>query len=836
MMNAEKRLSSVAAGQEKDSDAIRERFFATGDASSVLAGRSEMVDRAVITAWHDHLAPVYPEGMTVLAVGGYGRKELFPHSDVDLLLLVEQAPAGPARAALSAFLRTLWDGRLRLSQSVRTVKECCELHDRNIELNISLLDQRYLAGDVDLYERLTTRLPKFLHGQRQQLIRELCQLTRPRHGKYQNTIYHLEPNIKEAPGGLRDLHLLWWLNKLRHDAASPGEWRDGLDSSRAFLSAVRCFLHYRAGRDDNGLSFEAQEELSRTALAPHGDPATSMREYFLYARAVHRAAIRAMEDSEGQTSSLLRGFRQWRSRLSNAEFTVANEQLFFKSPRSVAYDPELAIRLFQFVARHGLSLARETERRIAEHLPLIERHFAQQKPHWAALLDLLRLPRTYQALLAMNETGVLRAVFPEWNRVECLVVRDFYHRYTVDEHTLLAIKSIEDLRKDPEPARRRFANLLEELDDPGVLNLALLLHDIGMGAGGGKHVEKSLELADGAMERIQLPVRKRMLVRFLIERHLDLSVAMTQRDLNDPATARRLADDVGAVERLKHLALLTYADVSAVNPGAMSPWRLEQLWRVYVTAHNELTRELDTDRIHDLAGESDERRQFLEGFPVRYLRTHTDAEIEGHLKLERESRGPGVAVQIQKDGNLYGLAIVARDRPGLLASVAGTLASFGLNIVKAEAFANSEGVVLDTFTFADPTRNLDLNPPEVDRLALTLKRVALRKLKARELLQSRPSPAPPSRDSQIEPRVSFNNEASEATTLIELTAQDRPGLLHAVATALSDAGCNIEVVLLDTEAHKAIDVFYVTRDGRKLAPAETEPLRQALLNAAKPPG
>ncbi len=815
-------------------ESIRRRFLATGEASAVLAGRSELTDRLAAAAWHGFLAPAWPRGMALLAVGGYGRRELFPYSDVDLLFLVERPPDGPRKEALSEFLRTMWDSGVRLSHSVHSPKECLEINHHNIELSVSLLDQRFLCGDRDLYQRLIDRLPRFLQSQRPALIRRLGQLVRARHAKYQNTVCHLEPNVKETPGGLRDLHVLWWLNKLRQDPIVASEWLDGLHPARSFLARVRCFLHYRAGRDDNILSFEAQEEFADLPFAPSADPGECMREYFLHARAVHRSTLRAMDASEGAHSSLLKSFRDWRSRLSNIEFTVSRERVFLRSPAAIAYDPELVIRLFQFVARHGLRLALETERRIADYLPAIETYFAGQKAHWVALFDLLALPHASLALTAMHETGVLQAVFPEWRRLDCLVIRDFYHRYTVDEHSLLAIRCLEDLARTSDPARRLFADLLSEIDEPAALRFALLFHDAGKGHGESPHTQRSVALAEQAMERIQLPLQKRSLIRFLIEQHLELSAAMTSRDLDDPAVARMLADTVGTLEHLKCLTLLTYADVCAVNPTAMSPWRLEQLWRTYLVAYNQLTRELETDRIHPAPGDSPELAAFLEGLPVRYLRTHSRQEIEAHLELERQSRAAGVALAIERRNGIYHLTIVAKDRPYLLASLAGALAGFGLNILKAEAFANAQGTILDTFSFEDPNRNLELNPSEIERLTLTLQRVTLGKLKVGQLLKTRPAPPPPTQRSRIEPAVSFNHSASETATLIEIVAEDRPGLLHDLTRAISEAGCNIEVVLVDTEAHKAIDVFYVTLNGRKLTPVESDPLGKALLAAARP--
>jgi [protein-PII] uridylyltransferase len=283
------------------------------------------------------------------------------------------------------------------------------------------------------------------------------------------------------------------------------------------------------------------------------------------------------------------------------------------------------------------------------------------------------------------------------------------------------------------------------------------------------------------------------------------------------------------VEQLKALTLLTYADVSAVHPGAMTPWRLEQLWSAYMCTHRELTRELVTDRIQ---AKPSELPDVLDGFPTRYLLTHLEPEVQAHVRLLERSEETGAAVEIEKRGSVYVLAAVAKDRPYLFASIAGALASFGLNIVKAEAFNNRRGDVLDTFSFEDPGRNLELNASEVDRLRLTLERVLLGRIEVKELLRGRPHSPPPSKKSVIKPSVVFDGEASETATLIEIVAQDRPGLLYDLASTISKSRCNIEVVLIDTEAHKAIDVFYITRDGRKLTTAEELELQSELLRAA----
>jgi [protein-PII] uridylyltransferase len=400
----------------------------------------------------------------------------------------------------------------------------------------------------------------------------------------------------------------------------------------------------------------------------------------------------------------------------------------------------------------------------------------------------------------------------------------------VDEHTLVTIEKLADVAGTQDPSRRPFAEILSEIENLALLRFALLFHDSGKGFNTGDHSRRSVELARQAMQRLQMPAEDQAAVEFLIEHHLDLSAVMNSRDLYDPATARMLAGRIGTVEQLKLLVVLTYADISAVHPGAMTPWRLEQLARTYRIAHQELLRELKTDRIQEAPEGLGELEPFIRGLPVRYLHTHTAAEIRAHSQLKEMSRPTGVAVQIDRQRGVYRLTIVARDTPFLFASLSGAISSFGLDIVKAEAFSNAKGLILDTFVFADPLRTLDLNPPEVQRLQQTIEQVALGKVDIERLLVGRPLP-PKHKRPKIKPRVYFDSQACETATLAEIIAEDRPGLLYSLASTFSSAGCNIDVVLIDTEGHKAIDVFYVAADGKKLTPELTELLEKRLLEA-----
>ncbi|MEO8593078.1 MAG: hypothetical protein ABI759_07145 [Candidatus Solibacter sp.] len=818
----------TVANQPSDSPArIREHFLATGDALTALAERTAEVDSIVIEAAARLLFPPLGTNVAILAVGGYGRRQLFPYSDIDLLILFpSDRHITGAKEPIAIFLRHLWDAGLRMSHSVRTPDECAEVHDSNTELNISLLDQRFLAGDRTLYAGLADRLPKFIHANRNALIRNLAQLSRERHAKFAGTFYHLEPNVKDTPGGLRDFQLVCWLGQLRDGTADPSsELRDAYH----FLARLRCYLHIQTGRDNNLLSFDAQDGLAEHWRLPGA--AQWMREYYRHSRNIYRAAIRSVEAGEVQVSSLFAQFRDYRSRISNVDFSVHRERVHFREPQRLDVEPELALRLFEFVARHGFRLSSEAELRIGARLPRLKEYFADPLPIWPALSTIMALPHAPLALRAMHDTSMLTAIFPEFAEIECLVIRDFFHRYTVDEHTLVTIQNLWALHNTSEPAYRPFRDLLAEIKEPSPLVFALLFHDAGKGSPEEGHVDASLRLIEEPMNRIQMPWPHREMVAFLIGRHLDLSTAMFSRDMDDPQTIIDVAHQMGTVERLKALTLVTYADISAVNPTTMTPWRAEQLWQLYLKVYNELTRELESERIDAVPTGSPERIAFLQGFPTRYLRTHSETEIDGHMALEEKSQKRGLAVETLKRDSAWQLTLVAHDRPGLFADVAGTLSCFGMNILKAEAYSNLRHLVLDTFTFADPGRTLDLNPSEIERLNATVERVVSGRTDVRDLLRNRPKPVLPSRKAGFAPRVSVDAEASASATLIEIVAEDRPGLLYDLATAITSNGGNIEVVMIDTQAHKAIDVFYVTSEGHKLEP-ETQMMIRAAVEGA----
>jgi [protein-PII] uridylyltransferase len=840
------------------SEHIRQRFHANWDGVAVVRARSALVDEVGLQLYRSFISPhrTGPEGFCLAAIGGFGRRALFPHSDVDILFLCQDAPTERVhRDAVAQLCREMWDLRLRLSPTTRTLAECNQLHRDNLEFNISLLDCRYLAGDQGLLTRLRDQaIPQLVAREFQALTHNLAELARRRHTKYGHTIFHLEPNVKESPGGLRDYNLACWLT-LISELESRRAWpasedllpparRKQIHCAFEFLAAVRCFLHYHLGRDDNVLSYEHQAEAASAGVGSVNggiDPADWMRTYFRHARSISGLTVERLDEVSSARSSLYRTYQQWRSRLSNREFMVSRGRIFVRQPAELE-TPGAILRLFELSARHGLGLSPDTERRVAGALPSVRR----QVPGfglWASLREILRLPHAADALRSMHRLGVLTLLFPEFQCIDALVVRDYYHRYTVDEHSFMCIENVHNLRRPDGDLQRRFGEILAATEQPELLFLALLFHDVGKGMAADSHVQGSLQALDGILQRMALNPDTCHSVRFLVANHLEMSLTLARRDIFDPETIRAFAETVGTFERLKMLCLMTYADIKAVNPDALTPWRAEMLWQLYAATTNYLTHSIDHQRLmaepvgvsesmgslpgaappHELAG-------FLSGLPKRYLLSHSQQEIAQHCNMARNLDGGQIQLRLEKRSHAYMLTVVTTDRSFLFATIAGTLAAWGMNIVKAEAFCNQAAIVVDCFHFTDSFHSFDLNPSEMERFKRRLSDVICGELSLRSLLEGR------LRAGAVRPikvtvptQVSFDNTCSSHSTLLELITQDRPGLLYQVASTLSELGCNIEVALIDTEGQRAVDVFYVTANGAKLDHQQQGELRQALL-------
>jgi [protein-PII] uridylyltransferase len=847
-------LIALRSFYRQESEKLRRDFVADGLGLNSLSDRTRLVDRLALTLWEQQLPSQPSQGVALVAVGGYGRSELFPHSDIDLLFLAEDEVARERiKDPVSGICQQMWDCGLRVSPTTRTLAECSRFNQENLEFTLSLLDCRLLGGDSELFARLhQTKLPELVARESDALLQTLLEMTEARHQRYGNTIFHLEPNLKDGPGGLRDCHVSQWMGMiLALTSGGRGEdfsrkvsdARGAVPAAMQFLASARCYLHYVHGRDDNNIHWLAQEELALRGIGTgigSVSAAEWMRLYFGHAKAVHRSNLQLLSQVACARSSLYRSFQHWRSRISNAEFSVIDNRVYFQQA-SDAREAASVLQLFVFVAKHGVVLSAEAEKRISEAHQRLAATMPQGQGLWQYLKAIVVLPYAADALRAMHSLNLLTHALPEFEAINLLVLRDLYHRYTVDEHTLLAIEVLHHLHTTDDEVLRPFAELLSEIEYPEVLFLALLLHDTGKGLEGSNHVYSSLQFTQTAVGRLQLSKDDAAAVCFLVASHLEMSSTLRRRDIYDPATIAELAEKVATPERLKMLALLTLADIKAVNPDALTPWKAENLWRLYAATANHFDRSADSVRadaessqqvVESIVALQPLRRAevvaFLNGLPQRYVLSHPSEQVIQHFRMATRLAVEPIQVQLLPHSGQYELTVVTTDREGLFRMLAGTLYAWGMDITKAAAFSNHAGVVVDSFYFKDRFRTLELNPSERVRFQRSIADILTGQAELQRLLESRLRADQQPVKLTVETRIRHDNECSGRNSLLEIVTQDRPGLLHNISSRLSEEGCSIEVALIDTEGPLAHDVFYLTRNGQKLGPEQMRDLEWML--------
>jgi [protein-PII] uridylyltransferase len=757
----------------------------------------------------------------IVALGGYGRRQLCLHSDVDVLLLFD-GPIGPAEEGrVRAILHPLWDGHFSVGHQIRQVDDFAELEIDNPEFLLALLDARAVAGDSTLLDRIAARVRT--PAARARILDALGRLIDERHARFNDTFYQLEPDVKDAPGALRDLWAARTIAALTDPALidrGPTD-RLRLDEAEEFLLRLRSILHVEHRRNTNVLSHEVQEQAARRMGyegAPRQQVERLMGDYFRHARAVSRS---------------LQSVRQTAPVPVAANLVQSRDGIRFVDVEWALAHPESWLSLFQAAIDTGAPVADEALTSIHQRVERCRpEEFFPNSADQAALLAFLK-PRAglYARLSEMHDCGLLGRMFPEFQAIFCRVVRDFYHKYTVDEHTLLTIRNLERLATGSVKGRERFGGLLADLRDPELLVLSLLFHDVGKWRDD-DHVEESVRMAIEMTRRLRLPDDSVALVEFLIRHHTKMSLVAFRRDTEDPEIVRQLADLVGTEERLKMLCLLTLVDVEAVNPETLSPWREELLWRLYVDTYNHLTLQYGDERIERresglralVAGHPDdvteaEITRFAEGLPRRYLQLFRHEAIYRHVRLSRDIRPDDVHADLERKESLWELTVVTLDKPFLFSNISGTLSSFGMDITRGHAMTNPNGLVLDVFQFADQERFLELNATGKEQFLTVLAAVISGRTDVTERLRARETSVLYRRRAGVTgtpPVIHADNLSSRRYTIVDIVANNALGLLHRVSRVISRHGCDVDLVLISTEGQKAIDVFHITKMGAKL--------------------
>ncbi len=457
----------------------------------------------------------------------------------------------------------------------------------------------------------------------------------------------------------------------------------------------------------------------------------------------------------------------------------------------------MLLRLFHFMAHHGLKLSATTEHRIEQELPALAVTPPRGAELWLYLQETLLQPHAAEALRAMHSLRLLTLLLPELKPIDSLVVRDFYHRFTVDEHSILAIESLHRLNA---VANRNGINGMRSCWASWKIRNCFISHCCcttrGKECRAAITWRRAWRLPARCLDRLDVEAEERAVVLFLIGNHLEMS-AQLRRDIFNPETVAAFAEKVGTPERLKMLCLLTYADIKAVNPEALTPWKAENVWQLYIGAANYLNRSAD-QRVHDANGEKLARlrslapvmgakfKEFVEGFPQRYLRVHSAEEVMRHMEMAEEFGHDPVQVDLKRGRHWYELTLVTKDRASLFATLTGVLAAWGMNIVKAHAFSNQAGTVVDTLYFTDRFRTLELNLSEWERFKQSIAAVLAGEADLDKMLRDRQRGEKSARVKVVvETRIDFDDECSSTSTLLQVIAQDRPRLLHRISSCLS---------------------------------------------------
>ena len=785
----------------------------------------------------------------LVALGGYGRRQLCLGSDIDILIVFGSPIAAAEERLVSALLHPLWDLGLDVGQQVRQIDELERAETDNPGFLVAVADARLLTGDAKIFEHFTRHVKGPGSLWRQPTIEALCSLIDERYRRFNSTIYQLEPDVKEAPGALRDVAAIRTLASLAKANASPitpvpsGRLDDALDEAEEFLLRIRSILHLDSGRNLNALSHEHQETIAERFGSPGaeagGQVEALMSAYFHHARIVMRSLAAAIDEANPQP-------RPSRPLKISTNIERCHQRINFIDNVRASLQPHTWLEVFQAAINEGCSVSPET-------LALMERHgdrytaeaFLPGPAERDQLLHFLTpRPGLYERLSEMHENGLLGRIFPEFRKIYCRVIRDFYHKYTVDEHTLLTIRNLSDLANPEANARRRFANVMAELEQPELIVLALLFHDVGKWTNK-NHSEESVRMVGGPLRRLRVGPESIKAVEFLIRHHLQMSQTAFRRDTGDLEVTRQFARLVGTEDRLKMLCLLTLADVQAVSPGTLTPWKEELLWRLYVDTYNHLTlgygdeliatsqssvAALRTNRPSELSEQ--EITDFLEGLPQRYLRLVDHHDVYRHIRLSRNLESDEVRLSLVKQNDVWELSVVTKDRPRIFSNICGVLSYFGMDILRGQAMSNRQRVVLDLFRFVDADDFLALNQSGRPDLTGLLQDVVTGAVDLPSMLKGREAAARSQRNKiRVRSVVHFDHHYSDRYTVLEVGAANQWGLLYRISRVISEHNCDIELVLISTEGDRATDVFHLTRSGKKLAPSLEQNLRDDLAQA-----
>ncbi|WP_230983232.1 [protein-PII] uridylyltransferase [Inquilinus limosus] len=788
--------------------------------------------------------PTVGERFAVAAVGGYGRGELAPFSDIDLLFLLPYKRNPRVEQVVEYMLYLLWDLGLKVGHSVRSVDDSLRLARSDTTICTSLMETRLLWGEPSLYDTLRRRFVEEVAAGTGAAFTEAKLAERDaRHRRMGDSRYVLEPNVKEGKGGLRDLQTLFWIGKYLYQVDDV----DGLVAkgvltteearrfrrSESFLLAVRCHLHYLTGRAEDRLTFDLQPELAR--VAGYTDHAGAkgverlMKHYFLVAKEVGnltRIFCAALEAESQRRPKRGLAFLGFAAPLVDG-LPLDGDRVSLAGEKQIREHPVDIIRLFRVAQARDLDIHPAALKLITRNIDLIAglRDDPEANRIFLEILTAEQDPEI--PLRRMNEAGVLGRFVPDFGRVVAQMQYDMYHTYTVDEHTLFALGILHKIETGEAAETLPLATqVMRKTGSRRALYVALLCHDIAKGRGG-DHSILGARVVRKLGPRFGLTPEETETAQWLVRWHLLLSDTAFKRDIEDEKTVQDFAAAVESPERLRLLLMLTAADISAVGPGRWTAWKATLMAELYHRADERLSGADEAVGVeHRVDQAKDLLRQALADWPPAaveaylgkasraYWLAFDGATQARHARLVRaaEAEGEPLAIDIQVDQKrtVAELTIHTADHPGLFSRLAGAIAVSGGTIVEAKIFTFADGMALDTFLVQDAVEGGAFDAPEkLARVKVSIERSLSGEMKMSAELERRHRSYPRLHSVSIAPRVLVDNEASRTHTVIELNGRDRPGLLHAMGRALTGLGLQISSAKISTFGARAVDVFYV---------------------------
>ncbi len=847
-------LGIFKAAHQHGWDEVKRRFEA-GKLTGPEATRAHalLMDQLIRTV-HDFADKwVYPsanpttgEALTIMATGGYGRGELAPFSDIDLMFLLPYKMTPRTEQIVEFTLYMLWDLGLKVGHATRSVDEAVRLAKEDLTIRTSLLEARWLWGDQDLFDKFKKAFwDDVAEGSGMSYVEQKLGERDARHEKMGDTRYVLEPNIKEGKGGLRDLQTLIWIAKYLYRVTDMNQLvaegvftRDDMklfEKAENFLWTVRCHLHYLVGRPEERLTFSVQKDIAER-LGYRNQGATQgverfMKHYFLIAKDVGDITRILCAVLEHQHKKPTMRFRLPFFRFADPDvpgFKVDAGRLSVANKKAFADDPVKMVGLFRAAQKHDLDIHPEALRLVTQNLKLVDAKLRRNKEANRLFLEMLTGKDPVKALMRFNEAGVFGRFIPDFGRVVAQMQYDMYHVYTVDEHTIRAIGLLNGIEtgrlKEDHPVA---CEVISEVQSREALYVSVLLHDIAKGRGG-DHSELGAEVALKLCPRLGLNEWETETVSWLVRYHLLMSATAFKRDLDDPKTIQDFCDVVQSPERLRLLLCLTVVDIRAVGPNVWNNWKAGLLRELYWQAKAVLTGDAGSDRRknrverakRDLENalakwpEADREGHLARGTDTYWLSADT-ATLVRHAemvrKAEKSKTDLTIEVTVDKTRAANEIIVYTADHPGLFANIAGALSLTGVSVLDAKIATLTNGMALDTFWVNDAKGTAIEEKGQMERMAQRIEDALRGKRDPARELKKEPDAAFPdkSRAFTVPPRVLIDNQASNTYTVIEINGRDRPGFLYDVTSVLTQEGLQIASAQITTYGERVIDVFYV---------------------------